>query len=147
MSTSSPEPEPESIYSEPTDYGCEKYSALNQGDHRYTPVHERVLSDTKLRTAAQYEADGGTLYTAGPDAFRTHLDDDDPIVVTFESVLTPEEIAHIQEVRTRPAYAKLRGHECRLALWTVDHDDVSRVVCLFVGPTRRWLAPSCGARA
>jgi hypothetical protein len=43
---------------------------------------------------------GGTLYTAHPEAYRTHKDDADPIVATFEDVLSAEEIAHIKEVAT-----------------------------------------------
>eukprot|EP01044_Picomonas_judraskeda_P010059 COSAG03_NODE_1270_length_4382_cov_7.711347_2_plen_173_part_00 len=40
---------------------------------------------------------GGTLYTAHPEAFRTHEDDGDPIVATFDGMLDEAEIAHIIE--------------------------------------------------
>jgi len=70
------------------------------GDHKYTAPAGRVHSATPLRTAKDYEAMGGTLHTASSDAYRTHKEDADPIVATFENVLSTEEIAHIKEVAT-----------------------------------------------
>jgi hypothetical protein len=88
-----PEPEPETAGTRTLapfrDYGL-------PGDHRYTAPETRVPSEVILRTEEEYATKfGGTVHKAAPDAFRTHDDDEDPIVATFEDVLTDEEIAHI----------------------------------------------------
>ena len=54
--------------------------------------------------ARSYAAAGGTIYAAHPEAYRTHADDTDPTVATFDGILTEEEIAHIIET----ALPKLR---------------------------------------
>ena len=54
--------------------------------------------------ARSYAAAGGTIYAAHPEAYRTHADDTDPTVATFDGILTGEEIAHIIET----ALPKLR---------------------------------------
>eukprot|EP01052_Picozoa_sp_SAG31_P051019 SAG31_NODE_11917_length_986_cov_1.414882_2_plen_161_part_00 len=63
-------------YTEPcaahSDYGLPK-------DHPYTEPSKRLPSAVKLRTAAQYAELGGTQWSAGPDPYRTHPDDPDPL--------------------------------------------------------------------
>jgi hypothetical protein len=76
-------------------------------DHPYTPPCDRVPIDVVLRTAAEYTERGGSVLTAADAAspapsaagppFRTCAQDTDPIVATFESIITPEEAMHLIE--------------------------------------------------
>ena len=94
--TGSSEPEPER---EPPQFKPPNMHG-QPGDHRYTFPDERIPSDATLKTAAEYEAAGATLHTAHPEAYRTHEDDPDPIVATFDGILDEAEIAHIIETAT-----------------------------------------------
>ena len=96
-----PEPEPAASIYEPVEtYGVNDYGPLLSGDHRYTPPHGRLPSSCALRTAQEYAELGGVAWVAGADAFRTHDEDEDPVVCTFDNLLTSEECQHIKQVAT-----------------------------------------------
>eukprot|EP01050_Picozoa_sp_SAG11_P005083 SAG11_NODE_343_length_10455_cov_7.072036_8_plen_129_part_00 len=111
-----PEPEPEAAH--PTqqemvmprveDYGLPK-------DHPYTPPELRVASELALRSEEDYAKLGGKLWRAGAECFRTYAGDTDPIVASFDDVLTEEEVEMIVSISkpkvTRPSrMLRLCGH-------------------------------------
>ena len=51
----------------------------------------RVPSVTKLRTSEEYLERSGELVTAPDHAHRTHEADPDPVVATFDALITAEE--------------------------------------------------------
>ena len=67
------------------------------GDHRYTAVESRIPTEIVLRTTEHYAEAGGVIHTAAGDPYRTHDDDEDPVVATFAELLSPEEMNHVVE--------------------------------------------------
>ena len=59
----------------------------------------RVPSSTVLRTAEEYVERSGELVQAPEHAHRTHAEDDDPVVATFDNLISAEEA----RVRAQPA--------------------------------------------
>ena len=68
---------------------CQDYGA--PADHLYCPPSLRVPSSTVLRTAEEYKQRGGHLVTAPDHAHRTHPEDVDPLVATFDLLVSTEE--------------------------------------------------------
>ena len=51
----------------------------------------RVPSSTVMRTAEEYIERSGELVLAPAHAHRTHADDADPLIVTFDNLISEEE--------------------------------------------------------
>eukprot|EP00656_Telonema_subtile_P019153 TRINITY_DN20433_c0_g1_i1.p1 TRINITY_DN20433_c0_g1~~TRINITY_DN20433_c0_g1_i1.p1 ORF type:complete len:283 (+),score=36.32 TRINITY_DN20433_c0_g1_i1:131-979(+) len=71
----------------PQDYGLPL-------DHPFCPPNHRAPCDVQLRTAKEYEALGGCVRVAAPDAFRT-AEEPDPVVATFEDIISHEDCLEI----------------------------------------------------
>ena len=110
MPAREPEPEPQQSPCNTLEINGKQFTAPSNygqpGDHRYTFPDDRLPLDAALilKTRDDYAAAGATLYKAHAEAYRTHADDTDPIVCTFDNVLTPDDIAHVIET----ALPKLR---------------------------------------
>ena len=70
------------------DYGLPK-------DHPFTQPGDRIPIPMKLKSADNYKSAGGQLVTAPEDCYRTCASDPDPVVATFDGVISPEECAAV----------------------------------------------------
>ena len=70
------------------DYGLPK-------DHPFTQPGDRIPIPMKLKSADDYKSAGGQLVAAPEDCYRTCASDPDPVVATFDGVISPEECAAV----------------------------------------------------